>query len=418
MIGAARRPAEPVAGVATGRLGSVTSAQSRERTPAGPGWARPAPPSADLMLGMGQGSLGFLLASLGSCLILLARDLGVPRRELAWLSSGFGAALLLLGFTGERLLRVGARRTLRLSSFGLAVGAALLAAATSVHLAQAGALLLGLGGAGIVLTSPVLVAGPGSAARFTRANAASSLAGIGAPLLVGTVEGLSGHGRLALLLAVPPLLWIALRAGGPAGIAHAPSDDEPSPGAAPGGGTGWSAARSWLGMVAAVSPEFAFVVWGAARLQDSGLDAGAASAAAAAFPVGMAAGRLLAPRLLGRAPVVGIGVALALAGALLAAAPTGPILATAALGLAGLGIAPLYPVLCDQLVRTPGLPVARGAALGTAASGTAVLGAPMLLSALAGVMSLRMGYLAAAPVLVLVLVLHRRGLAAPGGPRR
>jgi hypothetical protein len=284
----------------------------------------------------------------------------------------------------------------------------LLAVATSVHLARAGALLLGAGGAGIVLTSPVLVSGPGAAARLTRANAASSLAGVGAPLLLGAIEGATGNGRLALLLAVPPLLWIALRAGGSPLAPSAP----PRPRAQTSGAVGRSAARSWLGMVAAVSPEFAFVVWGAARLQDSGIHAGTAAAAAAAFPIGMAAGRLLSPRLLGRAPIVGMGVTLATAGALLAAAPTGPVLATAALGLAGLGIAPLYPVLLDQLVRTPGLDVARGAALGSLASGTAVLAAPMLLSALAGVVSLRTGYLAVVPLLLLVLALHRQSRVA------
>ncbi len=392
----------------------VMSTRGIDGAPPGAGAARLAP-SADLALGIGMGSIGFLVASLGSCLILLARDLAIPRERLSWLSGGFGAALLLLGFVGERLLRIGARRTLQVSSAGVAVGAALLAAATSLHLAQAGALLLGIGAAGVVLTSPVLVAGPGAAGRLTRANAASSLAGVGAPLLLGLVEGLSGRGRLALLLAVPPLLWIALRPAGPAGAPPAPV---PSPAPAERGSVGWSAARSWLAMVMAVSPEFAFVVWGAARLQDSGLEPGAASAAAAAFPVGMAAGRILSPRLLGRAPVVGVGVALAVAGALLAAAPTGPGLATAALGLAGLGISPLYPVLYDQLVRTPGLPLARGAALGTLASGAAVLAAPVLLSALAGVVSLRTGYLAAVPVLLLVVALHRPGRAAAPAARR
>lgn len=111
---------------------------------------------------------------------------------------------------------------------------------------------------------------------------------------------------------------------------------------------------------------------------------------------------------MGRAPVVGTGVVLGVAGALLAAAPVGPGLATMALALAGLGIAPLYPVLYDQLVRTPGLGLARGAVLGLLASGIAVLAAPALLNALTGVVSLRTGYLAAVPLLLLVLVLHRR----------
>ena len=133
-----------------------------------------------------------------------------------------------------------------------------------------------------------------------------------------------------------------------------------------------------------------------------------ASASAAAFPVGMAAGRLLVPRLIGRFPVIASGVALGLLGALLAAAPGGPVLTTAALALAGLGISPLNPMLVDQLVRTPGLDLGRAAALCSFASGAAVLGAPLVLNALASVVSLRLGFLAAVPLLLGVLLLRRR----------
>jgi hypothetical protein len=50
-----------------------------------------------------------------------------------------------------------------------------------------------------------------------------------------------------------------------------------------------------------------------------------------------------------------------------------------------------------------------------------VMGAPILLNALASVVSLRLGFLVAVPLLLLVLVLRRRerpgGAAAPGaGP--
>ena len=236
----------------------------------------------------------------------------------------------------------------------------------------------------------------------------SSLTGIGAPLLISAADAATGMGRASLFLPVPVLLWLALLRR-PATVPAAPSTWGPLPASGPGAIR--RAARWWLAIVACVSPEFAFVVWGAARLQDSGLGPAAASAAAAAFPVGMAAGRFLAPRLLGRLPLVACGVGLAAAGAVLTAAPVGPVAVVAAGALAGLGIAPLYPMILDRLVRTRASIPAGAPRSGALASGTAVLGAPLLLGALGRVVSLRLGFLAAVPMLLLVLVLYRRGRA-------
>ncbi len=360
---------------------------------------------------LAQGSVGFLMTSLGPCLVLLSRDLAIPRGRLSWLSSGFGVGLILAGLAGEQVLRLGARRLLRAAACAIAAGGILLAAAASLPAAQGGALLLGLGAAAVMLVSPVLLAGPRAAADLTFANAMNASAGIAAPLLLSAAEAGLGRGRLALLLPLPALLWLAAsRLPAPA-RAVAP---EPPRARSP-VRSRLAAARASLALVGAIAPEFFFVVWGAARLQDSGLGAAAASASAAAFPIGLAAGRLVVPRLLGRIPVIGAGVALALAGALLCAAPVGPVLTTAALALAGLGISPLNPMLVDQLVRTPGLDLGRAAALGALASGAAVLGAPLFLSALASAVSLRLGFLAAVPLLAAVLLLHRRERPHGGG---
>ncbi len=358
---------------------------------------------------LGQASIGFLLSSLGPCLILLARDLAVPRGQFSWLSGGFGAGLLLVGITGERLLRLGAWPMVRISAAGVALGGLLLASAFTLPLAQAGALVLGVGAAGVVLVCPVILAGPGAAAQLTFATAVSSVAGIVSPLLLSAAEASLGHGRAALLLPVPALLWLATTRR-PASLpaqAPAPRRDRMARRSRA------AAARACLTLMVAVSPEFFFVVWGAARMQDSGLGPAGAAAGAAAFPVGMALGRLVIPRLIGRFPVVPAGVTLALAGTLLCAAPVGPLPATAALALAGLGISSLYPMLADQLMRTPGVDLGRGASLAALASGVAVLGAPLFLNALASLVSLRLGFLAAVPLLLLVLVLRRRERLRP-----
>jgi hypothetical protein len=351
--------------------------------------------SAVLIVGVALSGLGYLLGGLGSYLVLLARDVGVGRGELTWLSAGFGAALLAVGAAGPWVLRAGAHRALRAAAATLAAGMALLAVAPGLAAAQVGGLLAGAGGSVLVLASSALLAGPGLGARLTRVNAASSAAGIAAPLLLGAIDQLAGSGRLAFLLPAPALLWVAA------------SSPPAAPRLAGGRPSLVGVAAAWLAIVLAVSAEFAFVVWGAARLVDGGLAPASAAAAAAAFPIGMAAGRLAAPRFLARASLLVPGALVGAAGAALVIAPTGPALATGGLALAGLGIAVLYPLTLAGLVGTPGLGAGLGAALGCAASGAAALASPALLGGLAAWTGLRAAF-AAVPVLLLLLIALER----------
>jgi hypothetical protein len=370
-------------------------------------------PSVAFTVTLVQTALGYLLGGFGGCLLFLARDLAVPRETVSWVSEGFGASLLLLGLGGERLLGLGALRVLRLSAAALASGAALLGLAPTALPAQLGAVLLGAGGAGIVLSSPALLTGPAAASRLARAVAASSLAGIAAPALLGQVDALTGRGRLALLLAVPVLGWALARRGPPA---H-PASPEHTSGAAPevpGPLVPWRVALRWFLIVSVVAPEFAFVVWGAARLQDSGLSTGLAVGAATAFPVGMGLGRLVGSHIFRSRWRLAGCVLLAIASALCAAAPVGPAVLTAAMLAAGLGLAPLYPFTLARLTRAPGLPLGRAAAFASAASGTAVLASPRLLALLAQHVPLRWGYLAVTPLLLAALWVALRG--GPGAP--
>jgi hypothetical protein len=364
----------------------------------------------DLDVGITYGGLGFLLGGLGGCLVLLSRDLGVPRGELSWLSAGFGVALLLAGLVGPGALRLGAGWVLRTGCAALATGSVLLALSSSVGLAQLGALLVGVGGASAVLAAPALLTGAGAAARLTRVNAASSLAGVTAPVLLGAVDFATRHGRLALLLPAPALfaLIVRRRRG-----ALTPTERRRN-GEADGTPAPWQVAIRWAAVVAAVCPEFAFVVWGAARMQDSGLGAAGAAAAATAFPVGMGIGRLLGPRYVPDARGIGAGVALGILGTLLVAAPVGPVPVALGIALAGLGIAVLYPLTLSRLVHTPGLGLQRGSALAAVASGVAVLGAPVALDRLASSFGLRTAFLAAVPPLLVIVAAQRVSARRPG----
>ncbi|WP_424533031.1 hypothetical protein ACOZ38_21725 [Sphaerisporangium viridialbum] len=381
-----------------------------EAPASGTGTARDA--RGDLQVGIAQAALGFCVTSLGATLVMLSRDLSVPVGSIAWLASAFGAGLLVAAAAGPVLLRRGPRPTLRAGALVLASGAALLALAPSPALAVGGALLLGLGGAGLVLVTPALLDGPGVAVRLTRVNAASSTAGVLAPLALGALDSLGPSGRLVLLAAVPPLLIAASlttrhgttgagsRGAGTAGVNLRSGRRESV--------SRREVARRWTRVTLAVSVEFCFAVWAVARLQETGVTPGEAAGLGGAFAIGMALGRIGAPRLIQRVRIVPLCTVTIAAGALLVVATNGPVPVAAGLALAGLGVAPLYPVTLADLVATPNLRGSHSASLGALASGTAVLLAPAALAALSQVADLRLAFLVTVPLLVALTAMSPR----------
>ncbi|WP_157252943.1 MFS transporter [Nonomuraea typhae] len=358
---------------------------------------------SDRQVVFAQVGLGFTINSLGACLVLLARDLATPAAGLAWLSSSFGAGLLAAGLAGRWVLRRHPQPVLRLAALVTAAGTALLATAPVAALAAAGAILLGLGAAGVVLVTPALLRGQDLAPRLARVNAAGSVAALLGPLTMGALDTAGVNGRLALLAAVVPLVLVAV---------------EVRPGARMTGADGAlprrAAAVAWSAIVVAVSMEFCFSIWATARLQVSGLSAGTAAAAATAFLAGMAGARLLAPRLLRRGvPIVPLSCGLVAAGTLIVALAGTPAPIAAGLLAAGLGIGPLYPVTLARLVQVPGLTGARSAAYGALASGTAILAAPAGLAMLGAALDLRTAFLITVmPLALLLLLLARAQLGA------
>ncbi|GAA4212300.1 hypothetical protein [Actinocatenispora rupis] len=362
---------------------------------------RRAPTTAELPVGVAQASLGFLLASLGPYVLVLADELHRPRQELGWLSSTFGGGLVLVAVAG--LLTHGRHpyRVLRAASAALAVGATCAALAGSVPLAAVGALLIGVGGAGIVLATPALLRGSGAAARLARVTGASSAAGIAAPVLVAAVERGGPHGGLALLVPVPFLVLVAVW---PVARRSAPVEAPPRS-ARP---QRRQVAARWWCIVLAVSAEFCFTIWGAARLQDTGVSAATAAALSVAFPAGMAAGRLAASRLARSPHTVAAACLTAGTGTAMVCLPQAVLAVAAGLALAGLGIAVLYPVSLARLTETPQLSAGRSAALGALGSGTAVVTAPLVLAVVGAAVSLRVGFVLPAVLLAVLLVLSRR----------
>ncbi|TDO52721.1 hypothetical protein EV643_102563 [Kribbella sp. VKM Ac-2527] len=414
----------------------------------------------DLLASLSLAGLGFAIASLGPCVALLARDLEEPAGDLAWLSSTFAVGLLVIAAVGPLVLRTDARMpVLRAGALVCATGAVLLAVAQGLIVALLGGLLVGLGGALMLLVVPLMLNGPDAAVRIARANAISSGLSILAPLLIGALDTQGPTGRLAILLAIPPLVVlvalarptpsralsarssrrtdvpqantlepaIAPRAegfgttGAAAGVPNtavpradgvgAGTPDFTSPGlvvlGAAQGMWGTVAAR-WVRVVLAVGVEFCFVIWAVARLVATGLPAATAALLGSVFPLGMAIGRMIGPVRLGRTSALLPGSVVAAAGAVLVCSANSPGLVTIGLALAGLGVATLYPITVADLIGTPGARPAHLASLSAFASGIAILVAPAVLAALANVVDLRTAFLITLPLLAILLTVRVR----------
>ena len=391
----------------------------------------------EVRIGIALSAMGFVLAGLGACVAILARDLDEPPGRLALLSSGFAVGLVVVALIGPRLLRSWSMPTaMAFGSVVCAFGAVLIAVAPVYAVVIAGTLCVGLGGAMLTLVAPLMLNGPTAAVRLSRVNAVASGTGILAPLAIGALDGLGPSGRLAMLAAAPPLVLLAVltRRLRPVTPAAGRRTDQPfrlaggreeQPVAvlidsAPAVGLGrkWrgrvgrqvvmDVGIGWLRVVLSVSVEFCFVVWAVARLVATGLPTATAALLGSAFPIGMAAGRAIGPiRWRGWSPVLPSG-AFAACGTLMVSLFDTPAIVALGLVVAGLGVAPLYPVTLAALVATPGLSSARLSAIGALASGTAILLAPAILAVLARAVDLRMAYLVTLPLIAILLLLSRR----------
>jgi hypothetical protein len=371
---------------------------------------------AELQIAVALSAMGFLLTGIGACVAVLARDLDEPAGRLALLPSAFAVGLLVIAAVGPRLLRfLSITTVLAIGSVFCAFGGVLLALAPTYVVAIAGGLCIGLGGALLVLVAPLMLDGPTAAARLSRVNAVASATGILAPITIGGVDSLGHTGRLALLAAVPPLLVLAAVAGRQARTApKLPAAVVPEQRRSTSTGpVAVAVALGWLRVVLAVGVEFCFVVWAVARLLATGLPLATAALLGSAFPIGMAVGRAIGPiHWRNWSPIVPAGL-LAIVGTLLVSLVDTPATVTIGLVIAGTGVAPLYPVTLAALVATPGLNPTRLSAIGALASGTAILTTPAALAGLARVVDLRIAYLIAIPLIVLLFALSWRSRVTP-----
>lgn len=354
------------------------------------------------VIALAQAGLGYLVSSFGPYLAGISAELDRPRGELVWLTMTFGAGLVLTAITGPTVLRAGTGRVLRFACAIMALGAVGMALSPQLALAGTGSVLVGLGCAAIALATPSLLRGPGAAKRLVIAVGVASAAGVSAPLAFGALATAGLPGRWAILIPVPVLLIAVVHR-----TVRGPEDGPVLRLRVPVG----PATLGWLGVVLSVACEFCFVVWAVARLVDTGVALGTASALGASFGVGMAVGRLVGPRFVDRPWAVNGAAGLTMAGTAIVYLGQGPAMVTAGIAVASLGIAPLYPIMLGRLVSVPDLSDRHSASIGSLASGTAILTAPALLGLLDAQIGLREAFLLPIPLMVVLLILARRNRA-------
>ncbi|WP_433466929.1 MFS transporter [Spirillospora sp. CA-128828] len=360
------------------------------------------------------GCLGYLLASFGSILPELREERDLPRAEAALYPSAFALGLVVIGLIGPRLTERLGRYALPTALTALVGGAALLAAAGGRLGTAAGALIFGLGGAGLVQLVPAALRaahhGDGTV-QIGEANAVASAASVLSPILIGAALAHGLGWRTAFVL--PPLTAAALllllaRTSLRTPVRSKTTPADPSGTAAVGGGGGWVFWGWWGDLVLAVGVEFCMVFWAADFLGSvKGFGAGSAATLSAAFVLGMAVGRAAAGpvvRVAGRPErLLLVAAFVGIAGFAVLWTSPAPV-AVAGLLLVGLGVALLYPVILGQALAAWASQPVRAAARCALASGVAIGIAPPLLGTLADLTTLRAAVLVAPALLTVLLV--------------
>lgn len=377
---------------------------------------------AYVLIGAANASLGPVSDQLRSSLHLSGAVTGLHGAMFGWF-------LLACGLLSAWILRVAdVAVLLRAAIVAIGVGLAVMASGHHVVVTMAGAVIVGLGGAVMVLVAPQIISahhGPESrGAAFTHINGLSQIGSIGAPLLLALTLHQSWGWRWPMaaigLVGGALVLTGALRTDLPHHVVEVDA-------AAPVGTTGSDGPRRsaiahlrrlpvarlrWLVLTLGISVEFATLFWASASVQElAGASSSAGAVGVGLFAGGMVVGRMVGPRLLPRAAeatVLRVSFTVAAVGAVLLRVGPGLVVRLGALAVAGLGLALVYPVAFSRLYGV-GVPEADVGAVGALASGTAVTLSPLALGALADASSLGRALLIVPAMALVGLVAVRDG---------
>ena len=331
----------------------------------------------------------------------------------------FGWFLLACGLLSTRIIRVvGVATLLRVAAAAMGIGLVVLACGRHVAVTIVGALIVGLGGAVLVLAAPQIVSAHHGPARrgaaFTLVTGLSQIGSIGAPLVLAVSlrahwgwrwpVGAIGAAGGALVA------WGAVRTELPHHLT-----DGPAPHTSALAHLRRPLVRArWLVLTLGISVEFAVLFWASASVRElAGASAAAGAVGVGLFAGGMGVGRMVGTRVLPRVADVHVlrtSFGVAAVGAVFLRVGPGVGVRLVALAAIGLGLSLVYPVAFSRLYGA-GVPDADAGAVGALASGTAVTFSPLALGALTDASSL--GW-----ALWIVPAMALAGLLAAGASRR
>lgn len=352
----------------------------------------------------------YLQAALGPLMPFLRPELALSYTLAGLHVSAFAVGMIAAGLTADRIAqRFGRRRTLWAGVVGMAAGVLLLVVGRQPAVTLAAT--LAMGAVGTLVQIMVMAAlsdhhGAQRAVALTEATIGTALAGMLAPLAIGSLERAGIGWRWALLAPAILAVLAAVR------YARRPVP-EPLP---PAGDTSrrvggqqklpWLFWVYWVVIVLVVAIEWCVIFWGADFLENAvGLSKILAATLMALFWVAYVVGRVGGSRLARAIPANRLLLAAIAVSAIgfpffwLAPAAA---LNVAGLFVVGLGFANLFPLALSVAVSTAPHMTNEASARVSLGAGVAILMVPLLLGGLADRVSIRNAFAVDAVLLVLV----------------
>jgi fucose permease len=356
------------------------------------------------------GYFAYLETVLGPLMPFLRAEHGFSYTVASLHFSAFALGAIPVGFYGERVAgRWGRRASLWGGGAGMAAGALLLGASPVPPGTILGAFVMGTCGGLLLITTQAILAdkyGEWSVVAITESNVAASACAILASLAVGVFAALGLGWRVALILPVAALVFLAAR------FLNVPLGQARTQESASGKASSALPMRFWVYfgvLFLGISVEWCVAYWGADFLENGvGLARSAAATALSIFFVAMLTGRILGSRLARRlsgAILLLVTLCVAFAGFPLFWLSAVPTLSLIGLFVVGLGVGSIYPLaIAVGVAAAPGRTDTATARLGLAGGG-AILTAPFVLGAFADRVGIERAYGIVVPLLLAAVVL-------------
>jgi MFS family permease len=356
------------------------------------------------------GYFGYLQTVLGPLMPFLRAEHGFSYTVASLHFSAFALGSIPVGFLGDRVAeRWGRRASLWGGGAGMAAGALLLGTSPVAPGTILGAFVMGTFGGLLAITTQAILAdkyGQWSAVAITESNVAASACAILASLAVGVFAASGLNWRVALILPVAALVFLAARFRNES-LGQARTDK-----AAAGNDSSALPMRFWVYfgvLFLGISVEWCVAYWGADFLENGvGLGRSTAATALSVFFVAMLAGRILGSRLarwLSSRTLLLATLCVAFAGFPLFWLSGVPALSLLGLVIVGLGVGSIYPLAIAVSVAAASDRTDTATARLGMAGGVAILTAPFVLGALADRVGIERAYGIVIPLLLAAVVL-------------